>query len=124
MDMVRRIAEAIRRGQGHQGGVLNPPLAQAPPPVSAMDFARLEQAQQPQPAPPIQTMPPVTASASPLPPAAPQQPPPTEPPPLPPSLAIPSTQAAPGMAQVPQTEQQLAEWRKLMDAMQFARQGV
>jgi hypothetical protein len=60
------------------------------------------------------SMPPVTATAQPPPQA--QAPLPE----LPPSLAVAS---APGMSQVPQTGPQLEEWRKLMDALQFARQG-
>lgn len=65
-------------------------------------------------------LPPTTVAAPPLPPPQAAPPPPAAPPEMPPSLAIAS---APGMSQMPQTGTQLEEWRKLMDALQFARQG-
>lgn len=90
------------------GGIPNIPMA---PPVSA-------------PPPP---MPPVSAPAPAMPPMGPQDAaatgaatgPPT-------SLIPPSLQGGaqnPGMARVPQTAQQLEDWRKMMDKFQFARQG-
>ncbi len=118
---LQRLAEAQARG-AKTPGVQNPAdFAQQAGP-QAMGAAM------PGAAPPAQVMPPVTAAAPPLPAAA----------PAPPqaaqaqgmdmsgyaSLAVPQAQGAPGMAQMPQTEQQLADWRKLMDAMQYARQGA
>lgn len=96
------------------------------------DFARMaalqsQGAAQPPTAPPEQVMPPVTAAAAPLPAAAPAPPQAAQAQGLDmsgyASLAVPQSQGAPGMSQVPQTQQQLDDWRKLMDAMQFARQG-
>lgn len=126
MDAMQRIALAIMQGRGANPASLNPPLAPAPPPINPMDFGVPQQDVAPAPATPEQTMPPTTVAALPLPaPAAnPAQAPVGMPSELHPSLAVPATQASPGMSQVPQTMAQLDEWRKLMDAMQFARQGV
>lgn len=69
-------------------------------------------------------MPPVTASAPAMPlAAAPAMPQPQAPPEMPPSLAIGPEMASPGMVRMPSTDLQLQEWQKLMDSLQFGRQG-
>ncbi len=79
----------------------------------------------PQPAP---AAPPPPAQAPP-PPAAPVIAPGNQQPAPPPAadygaLAAPQALGAPGMMKTPQTAAELEQWRRLMDSMQFARQGA
>lgn len=125
MDAVQRIALAIMRGHGANPLLLNPPLAAAPPPVNPMDFGVPQQDVTPAPAA-LPQAPPQAQAASTAAPAVPAPAPIVQAtlPEMPPSLAIPATQAAPGMSRIPQTDQQLADWRAMMDRLQFARQGA
>lgn len=125
---LQRIALAMLRGGG-AAQAFAPPKSTTPVDLQRMAQIQAQGAAQPPPAalpvpanPPM--MPPVTASASPLPASA---PPPDA---LPPGVATgPPTPLLPmqGPGMVPmqpmQTGSDLEAWRALMDKLQFARQG-